>query len=65
MTGDGLVSVREAGRRVHECETALARAQGQRDNAVRDAVAGGAQLTVVARATGLSRQRVAQIVAAT
>jgi DNA-binding phage protein len=59
-----LVAIRDAGALVQSLERELAAAQQQRDALARKAVKQGVQMTQVARAAGLSRQRVAQIVAA-
>lgn len=59
-----LVVASQAGRRVSTLERQLSEAVRQRDAAVRSAVAAGEMMTVVARAAGISRQRVKQIMVA-
>lgn len=61
---DEVSTVMEAGHKVRVLERQLSDAVRRRDAAVRAAVP-GESLSVVAKAAGLSRQRVAQIVAAT
>lgn len=58
------IAVKDAGTRVSQLEQKLAEAVRERDAAVRAAVAGGDKMTEVARVAGISRQRVAQIMAA-
>lgn len=60
---DEVNAVMEAGHRVRVLEKQLTDAVQRRDAAVR-AASGKESKTVVAKAAGLSRQRVAQIVAA-
>lgn len=58
-------AVGAAGAKVMTCERQLAEAVRERDALVRSAVRGGERQSDVARAAGVSRQRVKQIMLAT